>query len=386
MSSKVKSSATPSATWPQVRAFRLRRHHLAPRGSPGSLVTVVRDVCGVQAQVMAAAETALWARVQDLDPQEVRAALEQERSLAKIWCMRGTVHLLPARDVALFVSALGLSQLRDHQRWLAKRGLSAQGLAKMSATVLEALEAGPLTRKELGDRVTARLGLSARTWVEHGWGAFVKHLSYEGRLCFGPNRGQEVTFARLDSWLRDFVRVPVEEAQMGLIRRYLQAYGPATPQDFAAWSGLPMQEVNPAWQRLDNELVCVSIEGKKAWLLHNDLDEVQAQPPEDEEQVQLLPSFDVFLLSHRDKSHLVDAVHYKRVYRKAGWLSPVVLVGGRAAGVWSHQRRGSKLDLTIEFFERGSRSLREAVEAKAADLGRFLGVSCAVAFSKGANL
>jgi hypothetical protein len=256
-----------------------------------------------------------------------------------------------------------------------------QELATMSTAVLEALESGPLTRKELGDRVSAQVGLSARPWVEHGWGAFVKHLSYEGRLCFGPNRGQEVSFARLDSWLQDFVRLPVEEAQMGLIRRYLQGYGPAMPQDFAAWSGLPMQEVNPAWQRLGKELVSVSIEGKRAWLLDNDLDEVQALPPEDEEQVQLLPSFDVFLLSHRDKSHLVDAVHYKRVYRKAGWLSPVVLVGGRVAGVWSHLRRGSRLDLTVDFFKRDSRSLREAVEARAADLGRFFGVSSAVAFS-----
>lgn len=381
MSSKVKSSATPSLTWPQVRAFRLRRHHLVPRAAPSSLVGVVRDVCGVQAQVMAAAEMALWARIENLKSQSVQAALEQERTLTKIWCMRGAVHLLPATDVALFVSALGLSRLRDHQRWLEKRGLSVQGLAKMSASVLEALEAGPLTRKELSDRVTERVGLLARPWIEHGWGAFVKHLSYEGRLCFGPNRGQEVTFARLDLWLRDFVRLPVEEAQMGLIRRYLQAYGPATPQDLAAWSGLPMQEVNPVWQRLNDELVSVSIEGKKAWLLCGDLDEVQAQPQEGEQQVQLLPSFDVFLLSHRDKSHLVDATHYKRVYRKAGWLSPVILVDGRIAGVWSHKRRGRKLDLTMEFFERGSASLREAIEAKAADLGQFLGASSVVAFS-----
>jgi hypothetical protein len=381
LSSEAESGTMPSLSWQQVRAFRLRRHHLVPRAAPSSLVAVVRDVCGVQAQVMAAAEMALWARIENLKPQSVQAALEQERTLTKIWCMRGAVHLLPATDLALYVGALGTSRLREHQQWLAKGGLPIQEVTEMSAAVLKALEGGPLTRKELGDRVTEQVGLLARPWIEHGWGAFVKHLSYEGRLCFGPNRGREVTFARLDLWLRDFVRLPVEEAQMSLIQRYLQGYGPATPQDFAAWSGLPMQEVNPVWQRLNDELVSVSVEGKKAWLLHKDLDEVEAQPQEGEERVQLLPSFDVFLLSHRDKSHLVDAVHYKRVYRKAGWLSPVVLVGGRVAGVWSHQRRGRKLDLTIEFFGRGSRSLREAIEAKAADLGRFLGVSSSVVFS-----
>jgi len=221
----------------------------------------------------------------------------------------------------------------------------------------------------------------ARSWIEHGWGAFVKHLAYEGRICFGPNRGQEVTFSRLDRWLGHFARLPVEEAQMELIRRYLRGYGPATPQDFAAWSGLPMQELTPAWQRVNDELASVSIEGRKAWLLRNDLEGVQAQPKEGEQQVHLLPSFDVFLLSHRDKSPFVDAAYYKRVYRKAGWLSPVVLVDGRIAGVWSHQRRGHKLQLTIEFFEGSSRSLCEAVEANAADLGRFLSASIVLTFS-----
>lgn len=381
MMSKAASNSTPSLVWRQVQGFRLRRHHLAPRAPPGSLVTVVHDVCGIQAQVMAAAETGLWARIRNLTPQDVRAALEQERSLTKIWSMRGTVHLLPAKDVPLYVSALGLSLLQSHQHWLAKRGLSTEDLAAISAAVLKGLEAGPLTRTELSDRVTALVGSSARHWIEHGWGAFVKHLSYQGRLCFGPTRGQEVTFARLDLWLRDYVSLPVNEARMSLVRGYLHGYGPATPQDFAAWSGLPMQEVNPVWQELNDELVPVSIEGKKAWLPRDDLDDVQRQSPEPEQQLQLLPSFDVFLLSYRDKGHLVDPAHYKRVYRKAGWLSPVVLVDGRVAGIWSHERRGSKLDITVELFERGARSLRESIEERAADLGRFLNASITVTYS-----
>ena len=56
--------------------------------------------------------------------------------------------------------------------------------------------------------------------------------------------------------------------------------------------------------------------------------------------VRLLPSFDPYMLGHRDKGHLVAAAHYKRVYRSQGWLSPVVLVNGRAVGVWSYRRKG----------------------------------------------
>jgi hypothetical protein len=379
--SKASADATLTMTWRQVHAFRLQRHHLAPRARSGSLVAVVGDVCGIQAQIMTAAEMALRARIQKLSRHDVQAALEQERSLAKIWCMRGTVHLLPAGEIALYVGALGPSRLQEHQRWLVKRGLSVSELQKISAAVLRALEAGPLTRKELGDRVAEMVGSTARPWIEHGWGAFVKHLSYEGHLCFGPNRGQEVTFARLDQWFPDYVSLPVEEAQTGLVRHYLRGYGPATPQDFAAWSGLPMQEVNPLWQKLKAELASISIEGKKAWLLVDDLDELRGSSLKAKPQVQLLPIFDVFLLSYRDKSHLVEPAHYKRVYRKAGWLSPVVLVDGRIAGVWSHERHGSRLTVIVELFKKGSPDLRGSIEEATADLGRFLDTPVAVTYS-----
>jgi hypothetical protein len=63
-----------------------------------------------------------------------------------------------------------------------------------------------------------------------------------------------------------------------------------------------------------------------------------------------LPSFDPYMLGHRDKEHLVDEANYKRVYRKAGWLSPVVLFAGRVMGVWSHERRGKCLHVNVEPF------------------------------------
>jgi hypothetical protein len=52
-----------SLTWDQVRARRLARNHLLDPAPRERLVDVVRDVCGLQAQVGAAAELAIAARV-----------------------------------------------------------------------------------------------------------------------------------------------------------------------------------------------------------------------------------------------------------------------------------------------------------------------------------
>jgi hypothetical protein len=119
----------------------------------------------------------------------------------------------------------------------------------------------------------------------------------------------------------------------------------------------------------------VAVEGRGAWALRADLPVLRtakrAGPT-----VRLLPSFDSFLLAHKDKGHLVDAAHYKRVYRKAGWLSPVLLVDGRLAGTWSYERKGERLRMNVDSFARFSRAVREGIEAEAEDVARFFDARC----------
>jgi len=358
----------------------MHRHYLASRAPPTALVDAVRGMCGTQSQIMLASMIALWARVQNLTRKDVQRALWQERTLVRTWCMRRTVHLLPADDLPIYVSALKRSCLRYERQWIAKRGVSAREAEAMIEAILKALDEGPLTRRRLAERVVSLVGARAKRWVEHGWGGVVKQACMLGLVCFGPNQGQEITFVRCDQWLPHLKDLPAEEAGAALLRRYLASYGPATLQDFTAWTGMQVKEAAPIWDGIREELVKVSINGRLRWVLRQDLEQLQAHGGE-AGVVRLLPSFDSFLLGHRDKSHLVDPTNYKRVYRKAGWLSPVVLVDGRILGVWSHRRRGSRLQLNVELFERVPRDVREAIEGEAQDLGRFLDAPCQVTYS-----
>jgi len=94
-----------SLTWDRVRARRLARNHLLEPTPPGRLAEVARDVCGIQAQVMSAAELALGARVAGLTQQDVRDELWERRRLVKTWSIRGTLHLLAADDLPVWISA-----------------------------------------------------------------------------------------------------------------------------------------------------------------------------------------------------------------------------------------------------------------------------------------
>jgi len=70
------------------------------------------------------------------------------------------------------------------------------------------------------------------------------------------------------------------------------------------------------------------------------------------------------------------------VYRDQGWLSPVVLVDGRAIGVWSHRKKGERLEITVEPFAAIPAAIRSRIEDEAGDLGRFLEGAADVRFSR----
>ena len=75
--------------------------------------------------------------------------------------------------------------------------------------------------------------------------------------------------------------------------------------------------------------------------------------------VHLLPYFDVYLLAHRFKEHFLKPQFYKRVYRNQGWISPVVLINGEIAGVWSYKLSRKAAEIEIELFARvGPRTAR----------------------------
>src|SRR5436309_6595107 len=97
-----------SLTWKQAWARRLARHCLLDRAASGTegLVRTVSAVCGIQAQVMPAAELSVGIRVDGVTRGDVQAALWERRLLVKTYGIRGTIHLFPSDELPLWMAAL----------------------------------------------------------------------------------------------------------------------------------------------------------------------------------------------------------------------------------------------------------------------------------------
>ena len=376
-------------TWDQVAAFRLARHHLLERAPRKSLTTVVRDMGGAQAQLLSAAQLSIWSRVHDLELAQLQDALHK-RKLVKAACMRRTLFLVPSKDLAIFVCG-SARRAEKEIRWARGKGVPDRVIDAAIEAALGVLDA-PLTRPEIAERVCKALGVQVQAVEGAGWGnrnkivavpvgqliypvVYLLHLAgARGVVCYGPSRGTEPTFVRADAWIPKWRDISQEEAEERLLRIYLRAFGPATAADFALWSGITLTDAREIWGRVQPDIAPVTVEGWAAAVLRKDLDEL-ARATFERPLIRLLPYFDSFLLSHRERGHLVAREHHLKVYRAQGWISPVVLVDGCVIAVWEHAWEGNRIHIKVTKLEPITRRIMAGIREEAQDLARFLGAS-----------
>jgi uncharacterized protein YcaQ len=340
------------------------------------MLDVVARIAGLHAQVMSSAELTLAARVEGLGPDDLGRALWSERSLVKTWAMRGTLHLLPAAEFPLWQAALSTRRGWEAGAWQ-RAFATREELERINQAVAEALDGRLLTREELAAEVARRTGSEPLgDKLRESWGALLKPAAALGLLCFAPSQGQQVRFTRPDTWLDGWAEHDPDEAMAEVTRRFLAASGPVTREDFARWWGIP----SPArgrrlLERLGDEVAGVEVEGTAAYALAADLRDLAEAGAGGLRVVRLLPAFDQYVITATlQAERLMPGPFKDRVYRPQGWLSPVLLVGGRMDGTWRQERKGRRLLVTIEPFAGPLPAwARRAAEAEAERLAAFAG-------------
>ncbi len=358
--------------WYQVHAWRLSQHGLSPRFSSQDVVQAVTCTGGIQAQVMSAAELALCTRVEGLSPHDVHSALWQDHTLVKTWAMRGTLHLLAARELPLYVAARDWQHTASWSNYFAAFGLSPAQQEAFLLAVPHVLEQGPLTRLQLADAVAKHTGVArVRDLIlSSSWGSPLKPSAYLGDLCFGPGQGKTVTFMNPRGWIGKWQPIEPELALQEMARRYLQAYGPATPEDFAFWWGYQKGLARKLFQSLAEELEEVEVEGWQALALRATLPLMQSVEPV--EAIHLLPLFDAYTIGvPRDCEPLLAAAYKRQVFNLQGWTFAVILVNGSIQGVWHYTIRRSQTVVKVNLFSSSTASSRKGIEAEAERLSRL---------------
>jgi hypothetical protein len=365
---------TRSLNEDQVRLLRLRAQQLAWRQSAAvtghaQVVHVIGDLCGVQAQDTTSAALAVRARCAGLVAADVERARVEERSVVRTWLMRGTLHLVAAENLGWLLALLAPIFIRSSRGRRAGLGLDEEtGVRGVRALGKMLAGQGPLTRAKI------RQGLASQGIPSAGQATIhlIRLAALEGLLCYGPDRAGQETFVLLADWVGHGAAMPPEQAPAELARRYLAAYGPATPEDFAAWSGLALGAARGAWQQLTHQLLEVKVGGAPAWMLQSRatwLDQAWIGRP----VVNLLPGFDTYWLGYRSRDLALDPIYARRVFPGGGMLRSALLVDGRAAGTWKIKRHRNHSEVIVEPFEELTPDIQRGLEREVEDLAHFLG-------------
>lgn len=341
----------------QVRRARAAAQGLG--GRAGAVVDAVRRVVGLQAQDVRACRLSVRVRTRGLTAEDVDRAC-RERAVVRTWAMRGTLHMLAAEDFGWVNGLLG--------PYFAKRGAPRRRQLGLGDDVLDKAQAAfediatrPSTRSELVARLAEHgVHLDARSQAPPH---LIGYAANTGQLCRGPDTDRdEPTYVLVSHWLGT-QRALDEEAALGtLAERYLRGHGPATADDLAAWSGLPVGKARAGLEVIGDRVGRVEAAGRPALVLDED--------PEPAAPTRLLGHFDAYLLGYRGRDLAVPKEHQHAVQAGGGFVMPVVLSEGRAVGTW--RMKSTKDSITVETTDFGGGGLPD-LESELADLGRFLG-------------
>ncbi len=308
----------------------MRGQLLSGRAAGRSVDDVVGTLVGVQAQDATAAALAVRARSRGLVAADVDAAREDGR-VVLTWSLRGTRHLHRADDVRWLVALVGPTFLRPSRR-AEQLGIAGEVGDRAVGVLRDALAAeGPLTRDQVK-------GLLAPHGIDPtGQAAIhvIARAALEGVLCVLPGE----RYVLLDDWLGAATASASGGPPGGppageLARRYLAAFGPASPADFAAWSGLGSPAARREWAAVECELVEV---GPAGWMSATDLDRAVAAARRPAPS-RLLGAFDSLLLAYADRRLHLSPDHAPLVNPGGGIVKPLVVVDGEVVGTWSRPR------------------------------------------------
>ena len=252
--------------------------------------------------------------------------------------MRGTLHAMRSADVAEYLSLLAGARTWTKPAWSRHFGATPEEVEQLTEFVADLLDGQALSRDELvSELVQDKRFKGMEEQLRSGWGALLKPLAWQGVLCYGPSRSSKVTFTNPAGFLENWNGLPdPAEAAPAVVKRYLSAYGPATPETFDAWlsrNSNKKSTLKDWFASLGEQVVEVRVEGEARYLLAEHEDELAATQPS--RATCLLGAFDQFVLGPGTKdTHMLANEHRSRVSKAAGWIAPVLTQGGRITGVW----------------------------------------------------
>ena len=304
----------------EIKIRRLAGQHLL---APADTQTVVKDLCGLQAQFLSHALHGL----------SIRTGTVNTDGLVKSWTNRGTMHLFSIDDLPLFLHEGRTHFLRPVDTLESDAYIGAERKVYFADAILDAVSQG-IDEREALKEVCEKAGMTENESLSlfDPWGGLIRALCETGRLC------HKVQQKKAYQLCPEFEPLEEETARFELARRYFTHFGPATIKDAAYFFGTTQTQVKAWLQKLP--VSETMLDNKAYFYIDNGV------PSGGLPECLFLAGFDQLMLGYeKTESLFLPKEHMRDIFNLAGIVRPAILIDGNVAGWWNMKNR--KLTLTM---------------------------------------
>ena len=349
----------------ELNRAMLARQMLLARETVG-VVPAIERLAALQAQWAPSPYIALWTRVQGFDRAALWSAIENARVI-RARLMRGTLHLVSARDFYAYAVATQDLQRGAWNRLQVGRGVDPREIVRLAV----AFARTPRPKEEVIAHLTERVGTLGGPFNWLIW----RFVSAHADLVSAPPggrydyRGTDAPYVAARHWMKGGTRPTEDEAIEMLIRRALAAFGPVTLADIAKFAGQVPARIRPVLERLSPKLATFADEQKRVLY---DLPRAPRPDADVHAPIRFLPRYDEALIAYQHRDRVIAAHHRPAIYSKNAIVEAVVMVDGFAAGTWAFERTKPDAIVRVRPFARLAPKDRAETAAEGERLARFM--------------
>jgi hypothetical protein len=275
----------------------------------------VRRLTPLQGQHPPAPYIALAARLDGFERRHLEAAIDSQ-AVVKTTINRLTLHLSDAGDYPAYAQLTRQTRMRTWRKTYAHLD-EEKVTAELASWLRE-----PRTNAEIRERIWRYDGVADHTWAPI---LFARTLLPLIQL---PPAGYWDDARRASFVLDPRPRPDLAEAASVVLQRYLEAFGPASRRDAAAWAGVAQRDFAGAFERLET----VSFRDEHGAELF-DLPGAPRPPADTPLPPRFLAHWDQPLLAYEQRDRIIPPEIQPLKLTLSG--DPTVTVDGRVAASWS---------------------------------------------------
>ncbi len=336
----------------------------------------VKDVVGfmgaIQAQDYAMAKWAIGVRLPGSTDKIVTTSINNAE-LIRSHLLRPTWHFVSADDI-YWMLQLTAPQIKSSMKSRNKElELTEAVFNKSNKVIIRTLSGGKnLTRGELRKELEKAKINTDKNRLSH----LLMEAELDGIVCSGEVKGKKQTYAMLPERVPNKKVLTKEEALAELANRYFSSHGPATLKDFVWWSGLPVKDARSALELVKSNFIQETFNLETYWL--TDSFSISRNSLK---SVSLLPAFDEYIISYKDRNAMLTIKNKKKAVLNNGIFRPVIIMYGQVIGIWRRSTKSDKIIIEIEFFRSFSKAVTKLIERASLDLEYFFNKKIKVLFT-----